>query len=150
MSLWWIGVKGEKLTVFESTEIEAFSFEFEEIYGVAFGSYRSEAQAQAGADEHRTHLIKQAAIVVQTRQEDAKSKEKLIKDAKKAKKAVEKGAEKSESADKGLILPENTTLYAINELMKQFQELKLVIARCLSAVFDVKKELLEQDDKNKD
>lgn len=67
MSMWWIGVKGTILTVFEATKVEAFSVAFEDQFGVAFGSYRSKEQAEAGVVEHRSLLIEKAKEILSER-----------------------------------------------------------------------------------
>jgi hypothetical protein len=153
MSVWWIGVKSNgKMRAFEATKAEAFSEEFEETYGIAFGSFRSKIQAEADIKRHSKHLSEQANIERLKRLEIDKkediplnTKEKANKLANNLRKTLEKPLKTSKPAELSNI-PQR--LQIVSLVFEEFEGLKLQIIRALEALKLLKQELEEENDKN--
>lgn len=133
MSMWWIGVKGSKLVTFEATKVEALSADFTREFGVAFGSYRSQGQAEAGIKEHGASLIESAAEEVEISKEQPETPLKTSKPA-------------QLEGDAVWTSPVTPFSVAFSEL----QTLKVQIVRTLEALVELKGYIEEKsEDKDK-
>jgi len=132
MSFWWIGVKGSEFAVFEATAAEAMSEDFESVYGVAFGSYRSKEQAESDMKKHQAHLINEAKNVLVNRANEAEKPLKTPKPAELTEDAVWEGPDD----------PFSVFLVELNEL-------KVKIIRTIEAGI-VLKRYIEEKSENKD
>lgn len=149
MSVWWIGVKDNKFRVFEATEPEAYSEEFERKFGIAFGQYRSREQAEADVKEHGAYLIKEAEKEVQRRIKGVKVPEISAKTVQKAKKDIQTLLKKGRTRQ---IVTETEGFSPGEEELALFfealNELKLSIARVLDAGLALKRALAEVREEN--
>lgn len=140
MSVWWIGVKGNKLVAFEATRVEAFSLDFEMQFGVAFGSYRSQEQAEAGIREHGATLIPQAAKELAERQKRPET----------TPKPPEKPLRTSKPAQLAGDATWEGKIDAFSLFFRELNVLKVQIRRILEAGVQLKKHLEEKsEDKDK-
>lgn len=150
MSLWWVGVKPSgKMTPFEATKVEAFSPEFERKYGLAFGAFRSRAQAETSIKQNMAYLMEQSEI---ERSKRSISDENVQKEVK-----IEINGEKvAKNLSKTVLNPLKTSKpaelsdfpqmsQAISIVFEELSNLKLAIIRAIEALKALKM-ILEEDE----
>lgn len=148
MSLWWIGVKGADLTSFEAIESEAKSPEFERTFGVAFGSYRSQEQAEAGIREHADYLIIEAEKELVSRKKAVNIPVKPQEVPIIPSKSVKVGEQtKGESETEEVSAPIGGYEASLMNFLHQLEQLKLQIVRCVESG-KVVKEYVREDVKD--
>jgi len=146
MTMWWIGVKRDVTVVFEATKAEAMSPDFEQQFGIAFGSYRSFEQANAGMKAHGGDLVLEAERVLASRQEQAHSEE---FDSKSPPKPPEKPLRTSKPAQltEDAVWDDRITPYSV--FLKELHGLKVSIVRVLEAGKILKENIEEENERNR-
>lgn len=137
MAYWWIGVQDGNLTVFEATELEAYSEAFEAKFGIAFGTYRTREQAEASKTENKAALFSMAQEVLNNRKEKG-----AIQPIKLTQESPEVAAEFLEKMSKSV--PVDT--YA--NFSKSVMDLKVALVRCLEALKLIQDELEDRNGKS--
>lgn len=153
MSLWWIGVKSNgKMKAFQATKAEAFSDEFEQVYGIAFGSFRSKIQAESEIKARTTYLVEEADKERIKRSESGQIGIKLLKTKKDAQNHAEKVSELAQQAMKTSKPAELSKipqrLQTISLVFEELNGLKLQIVRAIEALKLLKQELEADDTSN--
>ena len=139
MTMWWIGVKGNKVVAFEATKVEAFSPDFEQQFGVAFGSYRSKEQADSGIKEHGGALVLEAEKVLASRQEQPEIEQKQPEEPLRTSKPAQ-------LAEDAVWDAEDSLFSALNA---ELNGLKVSIVRVLGVIKELKEHKREKSEDNR-